>query len=70
MMDVRQDVLWEEAPICSLRNMFIGKQFACDHIDDDASDEDGIDLYIIGAVCLWVCHKSDYFAASPKSAYK
>ena len=43
MMDVRQYVLWEEAPICSLRNMFIGKQFACDHIDDDASDKDGID---------------------------
>ena len=30
----------------------------------------GDDLYIIGAVCLSVCHKSDYFADSPKSAYK
>ena len=27
--------------------------------DDD--DDDGDDLYIIGAVCLFVCHKSHYF---------
>ena len=36
-----------------------------------ANDED---LYIIGAVCMSVClyvgHKGDYFAVSPKSAYK
>ena len=29
-MGMRQQVLWEEAPIASLRNMFIGKQFALD----------------------------------------
>ena len=28
------------------------------------------DLYIIGAVCGSVGHESDYFAPSPKSAYK
>ena len=41
------------------------------HNDNDAGDglcDGGVhcDLYIIGAVC----HKSDYFANSPKSAYK
>ena len=38
--------------------------------EDDDKDEDDDDLYIIGAVCLSVGHKSDYFAVSPKSAYK
>ena len=41
--------------------------------DDDGDDDDGDDdddLYIIGAVCGSVGHKSDYFADSPKSAYK
>ena len=39
-MGVRQCVLQEEAPIASLGKMFIGKQFALDHIDDDDGDDD------------------------------
>ena len=41
-----------------------------DQLDDVAAADDDDDLYIIGAVCLSVGHKSDYFAVSPKSAYK
>ena len=41
-----------------------------DDDDVDVDDEDDDDLYIIGAVCPSVRHKSDYFAVSPKSAYK
>ena len=42
------------------------------HDDDDDNDNDNNDddLYIIGAVCGSVGHKSDYFAVSPKRAYK
>ena len=29
--------------------------------DTDDADENDDDLYIIGAVCLFVCHKSHYF---------
>ena len=35
------------------------------HIADDGDDgDDDDDLYIIGAVCLSVGHKSDYFPPS------
>ena len=34
-----------------------------DEDDQDEDDDDDDDLYIIGAVCLSVRHKSDYFRA-------
>ena len=65
-------------PFCCKRLFYCFVILQPDHDDDDADadaasaddDDDNDDLYIIGAVCLWVCHKSHYFAVSPKSAYK
>ena len=38
---------------------------ADDDDDADADDDDDDDLYIIGAVCLSVCHVFVYFAFLP-----
>ena len=53
---------------CHYKNFFTAFYIFFDHVDDDNDDDgddddddDDDDLYIIGAVCGSVGHKSDYF---------
>ena len=61
---------WPASLLLQLGRSFYGPEEAAMHHPPFCDGDSDEDLYIIGAVCGSVGHKSDYFAVSPKRAYK